>query len=101
MQKTEFPPDSEAGIDGRWSAVSPGDTIDFVLRAPTSSDCGGVAWNLRILGRETPDGPIREVGDFRKDFPQTNDAPPLPPGGDPWADFAQALLASNEFHFID
>ena len=99
-KNNEFPPESEARIDAPWTTVKAGDTLDFVLRAPTSSNCGGVSWNLRILGRESAADGVQEIGNIRKDFPHTNDAPPLPPSGNPWADFAQALLASNEFHFI-
>lgn len=98
---TGFPPDSEMAIEAPLTEVAPGDTLDFILRAPTGDHCGGVSWNLRVLGRDTADQPVREIGNLRRQFPRINESPPLPPTGDPWADLAQALLASNEFHFID
>ncbi|GAA5132064.1 DUF1549 domain-containing protein [Luteolibacter yonseiensis] len=94
-------PDSEAAIEGEWAGVAAGDTVDFVLRAPEGDTVGSVGWNLRVMGREKPDGKPVEVGNLKKQFP-TTDAPPAMPGAaDPWADLIQMLWASNEFHFID
>ena len=108
MQQGELPPGGEARIEAPWTSgqgigpgIKPGNTMDLVLRAPNGDSFGGFSWDLRILGRESLDDPVREISNLRDDFPQTNKAPSLPPTGNPWADLAQALLASNEFHFID
>jgi len=101
LAEARFSPDSTAEISTDWIKVGPGDTLDFILRAPEGDTCGSVNWDLKVLGRESPDGAETEVGNFSKQFP-TNDSPPTPPApGSPWADLIQMLWASNEFHFID
>ena len=104
--KTEFashplPPDSDSKIEGEWTRVSAGDTVDFVLRAPDGDNCGSVGWNLRVMGRETSGGKAVEVGNLAKQFPTSDSPPPTPVSADPWADLIQMLWASNEFNFID
>jgi len=94
-------PEGNAKIEGQWTDVVPGDTVDFLLSAPNGDNCGGVSWNLRILGRESPDADIEEVGNLRKQFPTSDSPSPVPAAADPWADLIQMLWASNEFHFID
>ena len=94
-------PDSEAPIEGEWASVVAGDTVDFVLRAPDGDTAGSVGWNLRVMGRENPNGKPVEVGNLGKQFPTTDSPPPMPVAADPWADLIQMLWASNEFHFID
>jgi hypothetical protein len=94
-------PEATAEIEGTWIDVGPGDTMDFVLRAPEGDACGNVSWNLRILGRESASAPVAEVGDFTRQFPTSNDPVPAAASGDPWADLIQMLWASNEFHFVD
>ena len=105
-KSTEFnnhilPPEGNAKIEGEWLTVAAGDTVDLILRAPEGDTCGGVAWKLWIMGRESPaDKPV-EVGNLRDQFPTTDSPPPAISTGDPWADLIQMLWASNEFHFID
>ena len=94
-------PDSASDIAGTWTDVKAGDTVDLVIRAPEGDSCGGIAWNLRIEGRESPDAPVEEVGDFTRQFPTSNDPAPGATPADPWADLVQMLWASNEFHFVD
>lgn len=94
-------PDSEARIEGEWAGVAAGDTVDFVLRAPDGDTAGSVGWDLRVMGRESPDGKPMEVGNLNKQFPTTDSPPAMPGAADPWADLIQMLWASNEFHFID
>ena len=94
-------PEGNAEIKSEWITVTVGDTVDLVLRAPEGDGCGGVAWKLRIMGRESPVGKPVEVGNLRDQFPTTNSPPPSISAGDPWADLIQMLWASNEFHFID
>lgn len=94
-------PGAKSDIEGSWVTVAAGDTLDFVLRAPDGDACGGVAWNLRVAGRETADGAIIEIGNLREQFPTSESPPPPNVSADPWADLIQMLWASNEFHFID
>ena len=94
-------PDASVDIAGTWIDVKPGDTMDFVLRAPDGDACGNVNWTLRIEGRESESQPVAEVGDFTRQFPTSNDPIPGAASADPWADLIQMLWASNEFHFID
>ncbi len=96
-----LPPRADSKIDGEWTTVAPGDTIDFVLRAPTGDNCGSVAWNLRIMGRENPASKPEEIGNLKDQFPKSDSPPPVIPPADPWTDIIQMLWASNEFHFID
>jgi hypothetical protein len=94
-------PAGSATIDGPWLAVKPGDALDFVLRAPNGDSFGGVSWDLRVEGRESPTGTVSEVGNLHTQFPTSDSPPPLPPAANPWEDLIQALWAANEFHFID
>jgi hypothetical protein len=94
-------PAGNAGIDGPWIAVKPGDPLDFILRAPNGESFGGVAWDLRVEGRETPTATPAEIGNLRTQFPTSDTPPPSPTAADPWADLIQMLWAANEFHFID
>ena len=94
-------PAGSATIDGPWLAVKPGDALDFILRAPNGDSFGGVSWDLRVEGRESPTGTVSEVGNLRTQFPTSDSHPPLPPAANPLADLIQALWAANEFHFID
>lgn len=101
LAEAKLGPESEARLEGEWIEVKPGDTVDFVLRAPDGDSCGGVAWNIHVEGRESQGSAVVEVGDFARQFP-TSDQPAsgIAPA-DPWADLVQMLWASNEFHFID
>ncbi len=94
-------PEATVDIEGKWTDVMPGDTMDFVLRAPDGDTCGNVNWELRIEGRDSEAGPVREVGNFTRQFPTSNDPVPGVAAADPWADLVQMLWASNEFHFVD
>ena len=94
-------PEGHAEIESEWLPVAVGDTVDLVLRAPDGDNCGGVAWKLRIMGRESVGGKPVEVGNLHDQFPRSDSPPPSISAGDPWADLIQMLWASNEFHFID
>ena len=105
-KKSEFinhvlSPEGNAKIEGEWLAVAAGDTMDLVIRAPEGDNCGGLAWKLRIMGRETPGENPVEVGNLHNQFPTADSPPPAIRPADPWADLIQMLWASNEFHFID
>ena len=101
LAEARLSPDASVDIAGTWIDVKPGDTMDFVLRAPDGDACGNVNWTLRIEGRESESQPVAEVGDFTRQFPTSNDPIPGAASADPWADLIQMLWASNEFHFID
>jgi hypothetical protein len=101
LAEAQLSPEAAVDIAGTWIDVVPGDTMDFVLRAPDGDACGNVAWNLRIEGRESESGPLAEVGDFTRQFPTSSDPVPAAVSADPWADLIQMLWASNEFHFVD
>ncbi len=101
LDEAKLEPEAEMGIESKWVDVVPGDTMDFVLRAPEGDACGNVTWTLKMEGRESEGGPVGEVGDFRKQFPTNNNPAPGAKPADPWADLVQMLWASNEFHFVD
>ncbi|HEY1121604.1 MAG TPA: DUF1549 and DUF1553 domain-containing protein, partial [Haloferula sp.] len=101
LAEAAFSPESSVDIEGTWIDVKPGDTMDFVLRAPEGDSCGGVNWKLSIEGRESESQPVSEVGSFAKQFPSSNNPPEGAQPADPWADLVQMLWASNEFHFVD
>lgn len=101
LAEAKLGPESESRIEGTWIDVKPGDTMDFVLRAPDGDSCGGVAWNIRMEGREAKDSPVIEVGDFARQFPTSDQPAPGAVPASPWADLVQMLWASNEFHFVD
>jgi hypothetical protein len=96
-----LPPDSESKVEGKWTTVSPGNTVDFILRAPDGDASGSVGWTFRVMGRENSGGKTVEVGNLAKQFPAAGSPPPSINAGDPWADLIQMFWASNEFHFID
>jgi Protein of unknown function (DUF1549)/Protein of unknown function (DUF1553) len=96
-----LPPETDSKVEGEWTTVAAGDTLDFVLRAPDGDSCGSVGWSLRIMGRETASARPAEIGNLRDRFPTSDSPPPSISAGDPWADLIQMLWASNEFHFID
>jgi hypothetical protein len=101
LAEAKLSPEASADIAGTWVDVKPGDTMDFVLRAPDGDSCGNVNWTLRIEGRESESQPVTEVGDFTRQFPKSNDPAPGVQSANPWADLVQMLWASNEFHFVD
>jgi hypothetical protein len=94
-------PDQASTISGEWIKVTAGSTLDFVLRAPENVNNACVGWDLRIVGRETPDAPPANLGSFKDHFPTPNALAPEAKSGSPWADLIQMLWASNEFNFID
>jgi hypothetical protein len=69
--------------------VEPGDTIDFVVEARTDPENDGFNWS-----------PTLKVGD--KTWNAKNDfAGPAPTPLNTWARYAQVLLNTNEFAFVD
>ncbi|WP_193211115.1 DUF1549 and DUF1553 domain-containing protein [Luteolibacter marinus] len=97
----QLPAEASAEMEGSWVTVEAGDALDLVIRAPQGDACGGVAWTVKVQGRENDSAGLVELGDFASQFPISNDPPAAAAAPDPWADLIQMLLASNEFHFID
>ncbi len=96
-----FPVDSSIDAACDWVSVKPGDTMDFVIRAPHGDTCGGVQWNLQVMGRESATTKPELIADFTKEFPTSESAAQAQASADPWADVIQMLWASNDFNFID
>lgn len=96
-----LPPGGESRIEGEWTDVAAGATVDFVLRAPEGDAFGSVAWDLRVSGRESATAAAESLGSLHDGFPTGDALTPAPAAGDPWADLIQMLWASNEFNFID
>ena len=97
----KFPPETETNVASPWVSVKEGDTLDLVLLAPEGDSCGGIAWTLKIMGRETPGAKAVEIGNLNRQFPRPGTAPEAVIVQDPWADVIQMLWSSNEFNFID
>ncbi|MFM7102012.1 MAG: DUF1553 domain-containing protein, partial [Verrucomicrobiota bacterium] len=109
---------SRQGLLARWDAhhggcpttlptlaVETGETLDFVVEPKSGADSDSFEWDITLqpmAGRAFPPaagtGPETASWQARRDFRgQARDPDPL----DPWGRLAQALLASNEFCFVD
>ena len=71
--------------------VTPGESVDFIVSIHQSLNSNQFLWAPEIVSSKT--------WDAKKDFagPAPDYVEPL----QPWAQYAQALLLSNEFSFID
>ena len=107
---------SRHGVLGSWTlhnksaeakrdniAVQPGDTLDFIVSIHSSLNHNDFLWSpvIRMVGDDAikdPNGYAKEWS-AEKDFAgnQTKELPPL----DAWEKYAQVLLLSNEFVFVD
>jgi len=98
---------SRSGLAGEWIAktssaeaavsdfaVEAGDTIDFVVDCRGESSFDSFVWTIEI--RLDPPAAGRAKWQSVSDFAGPGPAPPSP-----WTRFAQALLMSNEFTFVD
>ena len=98
------------GVIGTWVAqagkaetvvdrleVRKGEAVDFVVdcRADPSFDTYTWAPSIRVVA-PAKDGPRRTVWEAKADFHG-----PEAGGLNPWESYAQALLLSNEFTYID
>jgi hypothetical protein len=107
---------SRGGVLGRWAAlnskaetalaglaVEAGETIDFVVDPQNNHSCDLFSWapviRMRTTGAGSTDAVRAVHWNAERDFgPGPVRAPdPLTP----WAQYAQALLQSNEFQFVD
>jgi hypothetical protein len=79
--------------------VKQGDTIDFVVDfRPDSLSHDDFGWAITIKTVKV-EGVPQEEWDAKKEF-AGNPTPPAPPLG-AWEQYAQVLLQSNEFLFVD
>jgi hypothetical protein len=84
-------------------AVKQGDTIDFVIdrRATISHDSFGWSVSIKLTGVQTAAGGEAAATDFNA-LTQFAAPPGKPPEGlNAWEKYAQALLQTNEFAFVD
>ncbi len=96
---------SEALVSLQHIHVKKGDTIDFLVegRGSRHVDDGEFAWNPRIEPQsddEVPDD-MAELNRRRKWLASKDFAPPPPPRLSPVELYAQTLLLTNEFLFVD
>ncbi|MCU0796495.1 MAG: DUF1549 and DUF1553 domain-containing protein [Akkermansiaceae bacterium] len=101
LPEGKLPPGGSTAVESPWIDVQPGQSVDFVLRAPEGDAFASFDWDFRIDGRETPTSAIAEISRLADAFPHSDSPPALPPAADPWADLIQVLWASNEFQFLD
>ncbi len=93
--------EAEAAVES--VAVQPGDTIDFVVSIHESLNSNDFRWApvIRMTG---PDA-MRDANGYAREWNAKRDfsGPPSPREAPltPWEQFAQALLLSNEFLFVD
>jgi hypothetical protein len=98
------------GVLGTWIAqagkaetavdrleVKKGEAVDFVVDCRTNPSFDSYTWapSIRAIG-PAKDAPSPPSWDARADFHG-----PAPSGLSPWQSYAQALLLSNEFTYID
>ena len=106
---------SRAGILGEWSVrngkaetsvkgvnVEAGETIDFVVESGATDTSDSFTWSptLKLSGPKVAGG--SQQFDATKDFSTgSNEPPALAETLSPWVKYAQVLLSSNEFVFVD
>ncbi|GMW03120.1 MAG: hypothetical protein AMXMBFR84_42560 [Candidatus Hydrogenedentota bacterium] len=90
---TVFNGESESHVEG--IEVAAGDTIDFVVAAGANESFDSYEWTPRIVLRTSDGAPIGEW-ESKKEF-----AGPPPVPLTPWEQYAQVLLMTNEFLFVD
>ena len=107
---------SRAGPLGSWALhndkaetkiesleVKSGDTIDFVVDFNANLNSDDFKWSPVLKSKDPADGAVS--GEYaaewnaRKDFSGPPEQPPSPLS--PWEKYAQVLLLSNEFLFVD
>jgi mono/diheme cytochrome c family protein len=90
----------EIETDASEIIVEKGDTLDLVVSCQGDTGWDGFTWHPRIWVTETKDEStfIREWL-TRLDFEGPAPEPPTPL--DPWGQYAQVLLLTNEFMFVD
>jgi hypothetical protein len=81
-------------------AVKAGDTIDMVIDSGADQNHDSFSWHPRIHVSENADSQAPPGGRREWLAQEEFTGPPLPPM-EPWAKYAQVLLMSNEFMFVD
>lgn len=81
-------------------AVKAGDTIDLVVDSGASESFDSFTWHPRIQMLEPADGNNR-AGRPREWLSRLGFEGPPPTPMEPWSKYAQVLLMSNEFMFVD
>ncbi|HWB03603.1 MAG TPA: PSD1 and planctomycete cytochrome C domain-containing protein [Verrucomicrobiales bacterium] len=87
--KADIPPGGKAASEPGTVAVQPGDTIDFIL--DNAGDPGSDSFNWAPVIHDAMSG--LTVASAAKDFGG--------PGTSTWEAYAQVLLCTNEFLFVD
>jgi cytochrome c553 len=87
--KADIPPGGKAASEPGTVAVQPGDTIDFIL--DNAGDPGSDSFNWAPVIHDAMSG--LTVASAAKDFGG--------PGTSAWEAYAQVLLCTNEFLFVD
>jgi len=72
--------------------VKAGDTIDFLVGCGGSDNSDSFTWTPVIRS---------DSGEWDARAQFAGPPPPLPPQLKPWEQFAQVLLETNEFVFVD
>ncbi|HEV2293950.1 MAG TPA: PSD1 and planctomycete cytochrome C domain-containing protein [Tepidisphaeraceae bacterium] len=93
----------QADTDLSGIAIKKGDTIDFIIDRRASIDHDAFGWPVlvKLTGLQSAAGGEAAVTDFNA-VTQFAAPPGNPPEGlGPWEKYAQALLQTNEFAFVD
>jgi hypothetical protein len=81
------------------AAVQKGDTIDFVVAPGANDGYDSYSWSPTLRLIEPNDQPGRMEWSARAEFAGPPPPPPIPLA--PWEQYAQVLLMTNEFLFVD
>lgn len=100
---------SSKGIVGTWVAhnkgvqttverleIAAGETVDFVVAPQKTNSFDSYEWSPVVSIEKSEQQVAKVTWDAKADFHG-----PLPPPPTPWQLYAQALLMSNEFNFVD
>ncbi|MDZ4859416.1 MAG: PSD1 and planctomycete cytochrome C domain-containing protein [Candidatus Hydrogenedentes bacterium] len=94
---------SHVAVDLKDLAVAKGDTLDFVVDVAGELNSDDFRW-APVIARSTP-APAEEGANYetewnaKEDFAGPPESRPVPL--EPWEQYAQVLLLSNEFSFVD
>jgi len=92
LWKAELPPMGKVESNVRRLEVKAGETIDFIVGCRENDTADGFIWAPLIRG---------DLGEFDAKAQFAAASSPLPPPLKPWEQYAQVLLETNEFAFVD
>ncbi len=92
LWKAEVPAAGSAEAKLERVEVKAGETIDFLVGCLGGANSDSFVWAPLIRG---------DAGEFDAKAQFAGPPPPLPPQLKPWEQYAQVLLQTNEFMFID